>query len=272
MLLRLSNIVHLSMRNVRLIPMALALALTMASAGAQAQTWQVDSEFSVARLSVGSERHASEIGLARVSGQMVFDSDHPANSTVDLKIAPGNEAGSQNVGMSFISKQSAMTGDGKLIVTGNLAVTWVERSTTTMDPSEAFAGAANGEPIIHTAVHPLTLVFYLPRQSAAIHATTRISGTASVARRDFPQLFDAFMLADWPAQLVNGQKCTLPLTVGEDYSGTTCTGTLIASVSNAEVRVGNGEAFSGFRPAVVPDFDRGTIAMDVRLTEIEPAP
>lgn len=269
-MLRLSDIACRSMRRVRKISIAIALVVVIATIDAQAETWEVNSHVSVARLYLGSESNATEIGVARISGQVVFDADRPANPTVDFKIVQGDETGSQSVRIRFISKHSVMTSDGKLIVKGNLAVTRFERSMT-MDPSEAFAGPVYGEPVEHTEIHPITVVFYLLRQSPAYNSTIQLSGTTSVARSNFPQFLDALNLINWPTQLVNDRKCNLPLTVGEDFSGAKCTGTLIASVSNVEVKIGSGEAFSGFRPAIAPDLNHGTLTMDLRLTEVESA-
>jgi hypothetical protein len=68
---------------------------------------------------------------------------------------------------------------------------------------------------------------------------------------------------------VNDEKCEVPSTVGEDYSGAKCTGTVIATVTNRMVMVGSAgaEDYSGFQPAVTPDPDRGSIALDLKLKE-----
>lgn len=269
MLHTLSNIVRFAMRNSGPIPMLLALVVL--SLTAPAQTWQVDSRISVARFSVGSGSDMLETGLARVSGQVVLGANAAASPIVRLTISPGDDASPQPVTMNFTSKHSVLTSDGRLITDGDLAVTRVERSMF-LDPNESFSGPVYGQPVSRTAVHAVTLTFYLPQQNRSVNPNVRIHGAASVARREFPQLLDAFTQANWPTELVNGRKCTLPLATGEDYAGPKCTGTLIASVSNAEKRVGSGEAFSGFEPAVVPDLDRGSIAMDLTLTELEPAP
>ena len=42
----------------------------------------------------------------------------------------------------------------------------------------------------------------------------------------------------WPKMLVDDKQCRVPLTIGEDYCGAACTGTVIASVANREVPTG----------------------------------
>ena len=96
-------------------------------------------------------------------------------------------------------------------------------------------------------------------------STTRMS---TVNREDFPQFLDAVAQGNWPNQLINDEKCDNPSTIGEDYHGPECTGTVIASVSNAMVPSGNpgAEDFSGFEPIVNPDRNKATIALDLKLT------
>jgi hypothetical protein len=55
-------------------------------------TWQLDPQHSVARLSLGSGSNAVGIGSARVSGDVVFESSDPADPFVRLKITPSNGA------------------------------------------------------------------------------------------------------------------------------------------------------------------------------------
>jgi hypothetical protein len=266
---RSSSILHLVTGGLRPVFVGLAFAVVFTSLSVHAQgTWQVDPQHSVARLSLGSESNALEIGVARVSGDVVFDSNDPADPSVNLKINPENGLVADHAIMTFTSERSAMTSDGKLVVTGQLSVTRIKRSAT-MDPNEAYAGPAYGDPVARTDTSEITLVFSCLRQSAAHFATMQLSGTTSVSRDAFPQLLDVLTQDDWPTQLVNDEKCEVPSTVGEDYSGAKCTGTVIATVTNRMVMVGSAgaEDYSGFQPAVTPDPDRGSIALDLKLKE-----
>jgi len=250
----------------------LVLAVFFPSPAHAQETWRLDPQLSIARLLLGSGSNALETGLARVSGDVVFDSNDLTDPSVNLKITPGNEAGADYAKMSFTSKRSVMTSDGKLIVTGDLSVTRIERNVTA-DPNEAYAGPQYGDPVAHTDTHQIALTFADPRHLAAQDGTMLFSGTTSVIREDFPPLVDAVTLDDWPTVLVNDKKCEVPsTTVGEDYSGVKCSGTKIAAVSNSEVPTAVGEGYYGFQPAVTPDRNHATITLNLKLTQNSTTP
>jgi hypothetical protein len=247
--------------------LTLVVAGLIASIPARAQdSFRVDARHSIARLFLGSGQNVLEIGLARVSGQVVFDSDDPADPSVSLKIAPDDGPRSEYAEMSFTSERSAMTVDGKLVVTGTLSVTRVERSVA-MEPNEAYAGPQFGDPVVHTDTHAVTLVFSDPHKQSSHDGAMELSGTTSVSRENFPQFVDAVTAGDWPTTLVNDEKCEQPSTIGDDYSGAICTGDVIATVSNPAVITGSAgeEDYSGYRPAVTPDRKQATMALDLRL-------
>lgn len=253
----------------------LAFAVCFASVPARAQggIWQVDAEHSIARLSLGSGSNLLETGVARVSGDAVFDSSDPADPVVELNINPDNRLGPDYSVISFKSKRSAITGDGKLVVVGDLSVSSVERSVT-LDSNEAYRGPVYGEPAVHTDTREVTLVFPSPSLTAAQNGPIQLSASTTVGREDFPQLLAALAPGNWPTTLVNDEKCTMPSTIGEDYSGQICTGTVIATVTNNEVMIGTagGEDYRGFEPAVVPNDNIGTIALNLKLTQLSPTP
>jgi hypothetical protein len=245
----------------------LLLAATTASIAAHAQdSWQIDPKHSVATLSMGSGANQLQNGLARVSGEVVFESSDPGDPIVTLKIV-GDARAADYASMSFSSKRSAIRADGKLTVTGDLSVTRVERSVT-MEPNEAYAGPQYGEPVARTTTRQITLIFSDPRQVPSQTGAMHFSGRSTVIREDFPNLLDAIALDDWPSQLIDDEKCENPSTIGEDYHGPECTGTIIASVSNTEVPTGGsgGEGFYGFEPVITPDRNKATIALDLNLT------
>jgi hypothetical protein len=240
---------------------------------AQAQNnWLIDPNDSIATLSLGSEVNALQIGVARVSGQVVFEASDPSDPTVSLKINSGNEAEAEYATMSFVSHRCARRSDRKLVIDGDLSVTRVERSVTS-DANEAYAGPQYGEPVAYTDTRPITLVFSDPRGIAPQGSMMQLSGTSTVVREDFPQALDAIALDDWPSQLINGEKCVNPSTIGEDYHGAECTGTVVASVHNAVIPTGasSGEGFYGFVPVVTPDRDKGTIALQLALRQGSPS-
>jgi hypothetical protein len=213
----------------------LLLAATTASIAAHAQdSWQIDPKHSVATLSLGSVANELQIGLARVSGEVVFKSSDPGDPVVTLKIV-GDARAADYASMSFSSKRSAIRADGKLTVTGDLSVTRVERSVT-MEPNEAYAGPQYGEPIARTTTRQITLIFSDPRLAPSQTGALHFSGRSTVIREDFQDLLDAIALDDWPSRLINDEKCENPSTIGEDYQGPECTGTIIASLVTLRLR------------------------------------
>ena len=66
----------------------------------------MDPRFLIARLSLGSGSNALEIGLARVSGDVAFDSNDPADPSLNLKITPGNATSADYAEMSFSSRRT----------------------------------------------------------------------------------------------------------------------------------------------------------------------
>src|ERR1700756_4758856 len=259
---------HSTKRLYRIVNLLLLAATTVPIAAHAQDSWQIDPKHSVATLSLGSGANQLQIDLARVSGEVVFESSDPGDPIVILKIvADPREA--DYASMSFSSKRSAIRADGKLTVTGDLSVTRVERSVT-MEPNEAYAGPQYGEPVARTTTRQITLIFSGPRQVPSQIGAMHFSGRSTVSREDSPDLLDAIASDEWPSQLINDEKCENPATIGEDYHGPKCTGTVIASISNAEVQTGGsgGEGYYGFAPTVSPDRNEATIALDLKLTPI----
>jgi polyisoprenoid-binding protein YceI len=227
--------------------------------------WQIDARSSVARLSLGSGQNAVEIGLGRVSGDVVFDASDPTDPVVTLKISPEGPQGA-NAKISFTSRRSAVTRDGKLEVTGDLSFTRVERSVT-MEPNEAYAGPVYGEPVAHTENREVTFVISdrgLPKTQSG---TMQLPASATLSHEDFPSFVDSLAGGAWPKMLVNDEQCGTALTISEDYSGVACTGNVIARVPSREVATGTGggEGYYGFQSTVIPDRRQATIALDLTL-------
>jgi polyisoprenoid-binding protein YceI len=161
----------------------LLLAASTASIAAHAQdSWQIDSKHSVATLSLGPGASQVQIGLARVSGEVVFESGDPGDPIVTLEIV-GDARAPDYATMSFSSKRSAIRADGRLTVTGDLSVTRVERSETA-EPTEAYAGPQYGEPVARTTTRQITLIFSDPRQVPFQNGAMQFFGRNTVSRED----------------------------------------------------------------------------------------
>jgi hypothetical protein len=264
----------------------LAFAVCFASIPARAQdgAWQVDAGHSIARLSLGAGSQSVDIGVASVSGTVVFDSSDPADPAVHLNIKSDNRLSPNSPEISFKSERSAITSDGKLAVVGKLSVTRVERSVT-MEPNEAYAGPVYGEPVLHTDTREVMMVFPVTSLPAAQNGAIQLSASITVGREAFPQLLSALEPGNWPAVVVEDENCTTPSTVGEDYSGPICTATpvvlnvrtglvelFVATATNTAVPgyIAGGEGYYGSEPALVPDGSRATIALNLKLTKLTP--
>ena len=83
-----------------------AFATATVSTPACAQDrWQVDATSSVAILSLGGAAKTLQIGLARVRGQVEFESRDPSDPIVTFKMGAGSEVAAEYASMSFTSKR-----------------------------------------------------------------------------------------------------------------------------------------------------------------------
>jgi len=253
--------------------LTLALAVVSLPARAQSGIWQVDAQHSIARLSLGSGSRSVEVGVARVSGSVAFDASNLADPLVNVNIDPVKAASYSEI--SFKSKQSEMTRDGKLAVIGDLSLTRVERSATTYaGGGEGYYGSEPGEPVVRTDTREVTLVFPGASLPAAQNGAMQLSAAAHISRERFPELLSAMAAGDWPNQVVEEEYCTMPATpLGEGYYGPVCTGTPVVTATNSVTAyAGGGEGYYGSEPAVIPDGSQATIAFELKLTQPVSAP
>ena len=253
----------------------LALAVAIASVPARAQdgTWQVDREHSIARLSLGTAPTSAEVGVARVGGKVVFDSSKDADPVVDLNIKPDGPRADYST-ISFKSKRSERTSDGKLIVIGDLALTRVVRSVTPYTGGgEGYYGMEYGEPEVQTETREVSLILPSANLPAAQNGAMELQASANISRERFPQLLSLLAAGNWPNEVVEDEHCTMPSTIGEDYHGANCTGTQVATAPNSVTTYeGGGEGYFGSQPAVIPDGSQAVIAFDLKLTQVASAP
>ena len=211
--------------------------------------WQVDTRHSDVQLitdattDYGRTKMNVTLGFGRVNGIVTLDENDPAKSSVDLRFYPATsmlpsivEDGkfrslwlanlANQTLLCFHSTSVTRTSDGKLQVTGTLVVTRVDRSIQA-DPSEGYAGPVYGPPVIHRVSHEATLVFdpTSPDGNSKDGGAVRESASTKVFREDFPQLLKAVTTTYWPP-VVQDETCQ-PVSVGEDYHGIPCTGTML---------------------------------------------
>ena len=238
-------------------------------------TWILDSSRSNARLFQSSKAISESVntGVARVTGKVKLDTNDLDASFFELSIYPADEEwghtlsleGTLPIGyapgatdetlLTFKSTRILRTRNGELEVIGDLTLTRVERPAIAT-PTEDYAGPVYGDPVIHNETRKITFLF--PSASAALvsgpltpamlrkERVLEIVGSARFDRDEFPELLTAIKETNWPA-VVQNKDCHMPSTVGEDYSGVSCTGTLVAATrdNNCDVPASAGEDYRG---------------------------
>jgi len=235
------------------------------SASSGSGSWQVDTRHSDVQLvtdattDYGKTKTNITLGFGRVSGTVIFNDGDLAKSNVELHFYPAtsmtspiaedgkfNDRWLANLAnqtlICFHSKSVVRSGDGKLQVSGTLVLTRVDR-TVLADPNEGYAGPVYGPPVVHRVSQDATLVFdsVSPDENGKDAGAVRGSASTRVFREDFPQLLKAVTATYWPP-VVQDKNCQPPASVGEDYHGGACTGTMLMAASLPEApHAGNAE-------------------------------
>jgi len=238
-------------------------------------------------------------GVARVTGKVKLDTNDLDASFFELSIYPADEdwgrtlspGGTLPIGyvpdatdqtlLTFKSTRILRTQNGELEVIGDLTLTRVERPTIAT-ATEDYAGPVYGDPVIRNETRKITFLF--PSAGAA-HVSgpltpamlrkervLEIVGSARFDRDAFPELLIAIKETNWPA-VVQNKDCHMPSTVGEDYSGAPCTGTLVAATrdNNCDVPASAGEDYRG--PQCTPATgNQITIVLDLEFLHTVPEP
>jgi len=263
------------------------VGVSTAPSYAQTTNLSIDSDHSDARFSIGGTMSKTgqtiTLGTARVRGTLNLDKNDLTKSSFAFDLYPavsvspaidqfGKPASGNSSNLadytvvSFQSERVSLLGDGKLQVTGNLLVTRVTR-TADYTANEAYAGPVYAPPMAHRTARQVSFVIAVP-DSASIHDETsakiEASATSLINQEDFPQLVEAIVDGDWPP-MVPEQKCTLPASIGEDYSGASCI-TKVTQPSFPVNYIGSGEDYSGAHTAPVQLGNNLTILVHMQLT------
>jgi polyisoprenoid-binding protein YceI len=237
--------------------MAAAMVSVAFASGA---TWSLDSNSSSARFFQGSKANPDSLnpGVARVTGNVKLDTSDLENSVFDLSIYPADEDwgdalspdgnlltgyvldSTDHTLLTFKSKRILRTEGSQLEVIGDLTLTRVERGAA-LTPTEVHAGRVHGIPVIHTIAKEIT--FQFPSLSAALlpgslspavpqkEGALEVLGSGHVDYKTFPELLHAIKETNWPP-VARNKECQMPLTVGRDYSGAMCTGSVLATTQD----------------------------------------
>jgi polyisoprenoid-binding protein YceI len=237
---------------------------------AQNTIWRIDSEHSTGRLFLASSSNPDatvNVGVARTNGLVTRNADDSAMPDFDFTIYPADKTASlersqqerqtEEPGddpdytvISFKSTRVVRVDKETFRVTGNLTLTYVQRLAT-FEPSEAYSGPVYGPAIIHSVRQEAVFEFRqvdpsgaqaAKKGNAEWHAVSKISG------ENFPELLEAVSATNWPT-FVADEHCVMPSTVGEDYSGSTCTGETVAPAPrkdlHCEIPTTVGEDYAG---------------------------
>jgi len=227
---------------------------------AQSTVRRVDSTHSTARLFVASSKSPDKninVGVARLNGKVRWNAADPVKSTFDFIMYPADEkepgqtrSKSANYAiLSFKSKHVDPAGNDTVRVTGELTVSDVERIAS-YDPSESYSGPTYSPAVVHSAKHEATFVFQ--RAKAGDDTARDLGGdwvaTTVVVGEDFPELLSAVSATNWPVYVAE-ENCTMPSTIGEDFSGPACTGKDVDTLAHTDLQCTTpltvGEDFAG---------------------------
>lgn len=251
-------------------------AATAAPSFAQGNSFTLNSDYSVAAVSVGNsadENSSFQMGIARVTGNAILDAKNPANSSFNFTIYP-SERGSSPVNadgtwakgqlpnvatytiLTFKSQHAQLIDGGRLRLTGDLTLTHFERPIT-LTYSEDYNGPKYGTPVVRSTTREASFVFDLSDPASADGHDPKakvVTAISTLGGEDFPGLLNAVLNTNWPVVIQNEQSET-SATVGEDYSGASVSGNYVAKQtrpSQSQATIGEDypgtDAFSGPAP------------------------
>jgi len=231
---------------------ATVVVLALAAPGkpvASSGNWKVNARHSDVQLTTdgttnfGKNKTTFTIGFARAMGIVKVDASNPANNEFHVDFYPATSMDPTidhdgNVSIDWFSHQAnnemfcfhsqsvQTTADGKLKASGILGLMRVDRNVE-LTANEAYSGPVYGPPIFHHVTHPVTFVFDNPAVASKgpNKGGLETSGSSSMAREDYPQLFRAVLATQWPA-VVRDKQCETA-GAGEAYAGAVCTGTFL---------------------------------------------
>ncbi len=284
-----------SFRGLRPVWLAALAAFLAASAVAQTPATRIDSGHSYASFWMGRNTEVSVMvntAVAEVGGSIALDAKELSASSLEFHIVPGGEGGSllapdgslrsgviaklvRYTVISFRSTQARVRRDNLLQFAGELTVTHVTRDLNSEAWNFAYSGPSYADPQKETWTRTATFVLTSPRADlleAAFEKRPEIVATAMIVDRDFPELPNAVLDADWPI-VAEDEHCTDPTgSPGAwDYHGGVCTGKAI-TVTPAYLRdQTTGRDYSGLRRYSAPVNGPVTILLHLKLAPPGPA-
>jgi hypothetical protein len=253
---------------------------------AQNTLWRIDSEHSTARLFLASSKNpdaGDNVGVARTSGVIDHEAGDPSRSDFDFTIYPADKTADESgknpdyTVIRFKSTHVVPVNEETFRVTGDLTLSYVERSVTA-DPSEAYSGPLYGPPVHHSVTQEAVFEFHKVSPAGTQKATDNKAewlASSTTVGEDFPQLLNVVSTTNWPT-FVADERCVVP-SVGQDFSGPSCTGETVRRIARADVRCevpSIGEDYSGeicTATSAVQVANEVQMQLDLHLTKTAPA-
>ncbi|HZU43199.1 MAG TPA: hypothetical protein VE994_11035, partial [Terriglobales bacterium] len=116
------------------------------------------------------------------------------------------------------------------------------------NPGEDYAGPMYGDPVTHSVTREATFVLAV-LDDPAIDEHAQILGSTAIGRENFPELLAGITEEGW-SKLAGNYECSMPSSVGEDYSGASCGGQMIEAKAIGENDQRIAEDFHGSEPAI----------------------
>jgi len=253
---------------------------------AQNTVWRIDSEHSTARFFLASSKNpdtGDNVGVARTSGVIDQEAGDSTRSDFNFTIYPADKIADQSGNnpdytvISFKSTYVVPVNEETFRVTGDLTLNYVEQSVTS-DPSEAYSGPVYGPPVHHSVTQEAVFEFHKVTPAGTQKATDNKAkwlASSTTIGEDFPQLLNVVSSTNWPT-FVADERCVVP-SVGEDFSGPSCTGETVERMARADVQCevpSVGEDFSGeicTETSPVEVANEVQMQLDLHLTRTAPA-
>jgi polyisoprenoid-binding protein YceI len=285
------------MRTFTFLLCAAGLMVAAAQAAPQNDLWRVDAEHSTASIWVHPRDEKSaplNVGIAKVSGFAFWDHHDISRSDFHLDIYPARQDSvlfddegnfrrdaitnlARYTLMSFKSQSAALDSGDRLVLTGNLEVTYVDRATTT-EWSVAYSGAVASPPEIRDSTHEIRLVVErVPpeRQNDWPAANADLLASITTTDEAFPGLQRQLRDSIWPV-VVQDERCKMPpATASADmrgYRGAECLGTPVLISPTGEMPAWSDAGYSGSleKNAGPGRHDQIHILVRLRLIEAKP--
>jgi polyisoprenoid-binding protein YceI len=279
------------MKHLRLWVCVPIAALLVSAALAQSEHTRIDPRHSTASLFLQGKPGGSpplNVGIAMVSGTANWDHTDAAKSDFRLYVYPAGQDSqllksdgsfrkdafvnlARYTLIAFQSRSCTLDPGGKLVVTGDLTVTHIERESSA-EWSIAYSGAVLGHPVVESLAHEVRLIV---RDGSSVPAPKwpavkpDLLATAATNGKEFHGIREALMEAVWPIVVLD-ERCEAPAaTASADmraYQGANCSGTPVLPASTGEVPAWSDQGYAGSRDPDPSLEDRVTILFSLRLS------